>query len=184
MGSLRLVLYFLLLRPWGLVVSSVCPWCGYLWSSVSTAWRCSNGSWVSKVHLVLSQLPFLQQMVTALPKLKRCLFPFKDFGLEFKLLIIRYQGSIFMYLFSGPITFKSLWSLHRTDLEEWAGVFPALAVLPRSFIPKATKRAVLFLTFSGSFSKTKLLINYVETASFPPGIEEYVENENMYNGTT
>lgn len=43
---------------------------------------------------------------------------------------------------------------------------------------------MLFLTFSGSFSKTKLLINYVETASFPPGIEEYVENENMYNERT
>lgn len=62
--------------------------------------------------------------------------------------------------------------------------FTTLAVLPGSFIPKATKRAMLFLTFSGSFSKAKLLITYVETAPFPVGIEEFVENENMYNETT
>jgi len=43
---------------------------------------------------------------------------------------------------------------------------------------------MLFLTFSGSFSKAKLLITSVESAPFPLGIEEYAENENMYNETT
>lgn len=39
---------------------------------------------------------------------------------------------------------------------------------------------MLFLTFSGSFSKAKLLISYVGTTLFPVGIEEYVENGKMY----
>lgn len=42
---------------------------------------------------------------------------------------------------------------------------------------------MLFLTFSGSFSKAKLLITYVGTAPFLVGIEEYIENGKMYNET-
>lgn len=42
---------------------------------------------------------------------------------------------------------------------------------------------MLFLTFSGSFSKAKLFITFVGTAPFPVGIEEYVENGKMYSET-
>lgn len=61
------------------------------------------------------------------------------------------------------------------------GFFATLSCLV--FSPEGSKRAMLFLTFSGSFSKAKLLITYVGTAPFPVGIGEYVENGKMYNET-
>lgn len=125
------------------LLSSVCPCCRYLWSSVTTAlvtaWRCSNGSCVSKVHLVLSQLPFLDHMVNCTSEIKNMPFSFQRFCLEFKLLIIRYQGSKFMYLFSGPITFKTFLSLHHTDLEDWT--FSYSGCLALFVYPKGNKKS-------------------------------------------
>lgn len=158
------------------VVSPVCPWCGYLWvsshhslsySQTLFKWAPGYQSFTSCKKKLLSHLPLVKQMHLR-NNFKKCLFPFKA---------LLWHSSSWS---QGANSCVSLVGPYQVSGNELA-LFTTLSCLV--FSPKGNKRAVLFLTFSGSFRKAELLITYVATAPFPVGIEEYVGNGKMYSAT-